>query len=578
MPEQLASSSAAAKPVDELIREHYKPGAIYNSKLRKYNTLSEKRVRQLCCAIRGKVDWMAKMKDAEIRTRWIAEATQQEPELTDKELAYVFDELEYCASLHTTGCGVRMSPVEQVWISDSLIDADTEKEVKRYAALLESVPDRQKDWHPNSNNQVLNLVHPSLYPIIYDRSMILDKPIPSPEAALQLESFGKCPGSFDKWRTAVKEISSHMSKGYYLPEESNLPYVNNKNFLSKKYCWLPTEFWVDDDGSAEIKSYINNLHPVRHKEFYPTVAKVFSKFVPLLEQVVTDLVHPREIKTSPDAYSWFVTDEPEPENYEDSDYDERLERWMEERQFVHPQPEPFVAPDRPTEPYRLRGRKLQAIFKMSNIELTPENPEYEGGSWHVEAMANERIIATGIYYYDVENITESSLAFRESTGYSISYEQNDVEGVRLAYGLSDDWSAGENLAQNIGEVETKNGRCIVFPNIYQHKVGGFKLADPTKPGHRKIFAFFFIDPSTRIPSTEIVPPQQQDWWNEAFAMDNPIRNLPSLVQRTIYDNVSFPLSLDNAKSIRLDLMAERTAGNENAGEELFSPRFTLCEH
>ncbi|KAJ1764747.1 hypothetical protein LPJ74_006580, partial [Coemansia sp. RSA 1843] len=57
---------------------------------------------------------------------------------------------------------------------------------------------------------------------------------------------------------------------------------------------------------------------------------------------------------------------------------------------------------------------------------------------------------------------------------------------------------------------TKNGRCVVFPNIYRHKVGGFKLADPTKPGHRNIFAFFFIDPSTRIPSTKIVPPQWQD--------------------------------------------------------------------
>ncbi|KAJ2401839.1 hypothetical protein GGI23_001127 [Coemansia sp. RSA 2559] len=578
MSEQHTSSSAAAKSVDELIREHYKPGAIYDNSHRQYNTLSEKRIRQLCSVIRGKVDWMAKMNDAEIRTRWIAEATQQEPALTDKELTYVFAELEYCASLHTTGCGIRMSPVEQVWISDSLIDTDTEEAVRRYAAILESVPDRQKDWHPNSNNQVLNLVHPSLYPIVYDRSMILDKPIPSPEAALQLESFGKCPGSFDKWRTAVKEISSTMGKEYYFLEKKKQTYEYDNNFISKKYCWLPTEYWVDDDGSVEIKSYINNLHPVRHKEFYPTVAKVFSKFVPLLEQVVTDLAHPRDARVKPDIYNWHVTDEPEPKDYEASDYEERHERWMDGRQFVHPQPEPFVAPDRPTEPYRLRGRNLQAIFKMSNIELTPENPEYEGGSWHVEAMANERIIATGIYYYDVENITESSLAFRESFDQYVPYEQNDAEGVRLGYGLEGGFDVDQNIVQNVGDVETRNGRCIVFPNVYQHKVGGFKLADPTKQGHRKIFAFFFIDPSTRIPSTEIVPPQQQDWWTETLADAKPLSELPILVQRTIYDNVSFPFGLDDAKSIRLDLMAERTARNENAGEELFAPLFTLCEH
>ncbi|KAJ1888599.1 hypothetical protein LPJ81_006284, partial [Coemansia sp. IMI 209127] len=338
MSEQQTSSSAAAKSVDELIRKHYKPGAIYTN-YRKYNTLSERSVRQLCSAIRGKVEWMAKMKDAEIRTRWIAEAEQQDPSLTEIEIDYAFDELEYCASLHTAGCGIRMSPVEQVWISDSLIDTDTEKEVKRYAALLESVPDRQKDWHPNSNNQVLNLVHPSLYPIIYDRSMILDKPIPSPEAALKLETFGACPGSFDKWREAVKDVSSDVGQEYYFPEEDHEEC--SEQFISEKYCWLPTEFLVNDDGSAEIKSYINNLHPVRHKEFYPTVAKVFSKFVPLLEQVVTDLAHPREIETSPDSDNWYVTDEPRPEDYDASDYEERHESWMEGRQFVHPQPEPF---------------------------------------------------------------------------------------------------------------------------------------------------------------------------------------------------------------------------------------------
>ncbi|KAJ2531831.1 hypothetical protein EV175_007194, partial [Coemansia sp. RSA 1933] len=187
MSEQNTSPSAAPKSVDELIRGHFRPGAIYRNE-GQYNTLSEKRIRQLCSAIRGKVDWITKMENPEIRTRWISEAKQQEPEMTDVELDYVFAELEYCASLHTSESGIRMSPVEKVWISDTLIDSSTEEEVKRYAAKLEDVPDRQKDWHPNSNNQVLNLVHPSLFPLIYDRSMILDKPIPSPEAALQLKT------------------------------------------------------------------------------------------------------------------------------------------------------------------------------------------------------------------------------------------------------------------------------------------------------------------------------------------------------------------------------------------------------
>ena len=53
---------------------------------------------------------------------------------------------------------------------------------------------------------------------------------------------------------------------------------------------------------------------------------------------------------------------------------------------------------------------LKVIVKLINIELTPEiNPVYAGGSWHVEGGINEDIIATVLYYYDVENITESKL-------------------------------------------------------------------------------------------------------------------------------------------------------------------------
>ncbi|KAJ2561438.1 hypothetical protein IW140_006571, partial [Coemansia sp. RSA 1813] len=68
-------------------------------------------------------------------------------------LGYVFDELEYYATLHTSGNSIYLSFAEQVWISASLIDKDTGEGAKRYAAKLEDVPAREKDWHPNSNTQ-----------------------------------------------------------------------------------------------------------------------------------------------------------------------------------------------------------------------------------------------------------------------------------------------------------------------------------------------------------------------------------------------------------------------------------------
>ena len=54
-------------------------------------------------------------------------------------------------------------------------------------------------------------------------------------------------------------------------------------------------------------------------------------------------------------------------------------------------------------------------FRLANIELSPESPEYEGGTWHVEGQLNEHICATALYYYDNENIMPSQLAFRQQS-------------------------------------------------------------------------------------------------------------------------------------------------------------------
>ncbi|KAJ2891477.1 hypothetical protein IWW38_003602 [Coemansia aciculifera] len=364
-----------------------------------------------------------------------------------------------------------------------------------------------------------------------------------------------------------------MAPGFFIP-------LQGISYTSQKFCWLPAEFRVDSDGTTTIESYINNLHPRTHAALYPTIGSIFSKFVPMLEQVVTDLVHPRKQRVVPDPYNWFQVVGDEPVDYDAEDYDERYEQWEENKIFIDPQPETFVVPDRPTTPYNLRGRRLQAIVKMSNIELTPEKPDYDGGNWHVEAMANERIIATGIYYYDVENIAESNLKFRESVDEDISYEQNDRRGINSAYGIyeGNDDDLEVPLSQEIGHIDIKNGRCIVFPNIYQHQVSSFRLADPTKPGHRKILAFFFIDPATRIPSTEIVPPQQQSWWAGGALSNSVLGDLPLLIKEGILEHVDFPMSLEEAKKLRLELMAERSVSNSEVSDEIFDRSFYLCEH
>ena len=51
---------------------------------------------------------------------------------------------------------------------------------------------------------------------------------------------------------------------------------------------------------------------------------------------------------------------------------------------------PLLAPPEFSLKEKYGQRGLQIIVKLANIELTPDNPEYEGGSWHVEGQMVRR--------------------------------------------------------------------------------------------------------------------------------------------------------------------------------------------
>jgi len=71
------------------------------------------------------------------------------------------------------------SPVDGVYQADGLIPQELRETLLKGVAVLENVDDAKKDWHPGSNNQVLDLVHPSLFPYIKGVSRITDgSPLP----------------------------------------------------------------------------------------------------------------------------------------------------------------------------------------------------------------------------------------------------------------------------------------------------------------------------------------------------------------------------------------------------------------
>ncbi|KAK0444497.1 hypothetical protein EV421DRAFT_1801323 [Armillaria borealis] len=517
---------------------------------------------ELSATIRDKPNWWEKYKDPAIRAKWKEEAATQTGSyecrlLQEDEINYVLDELEGYAAVRDPETGIEASCYRRIWQSDSLIESSLRESLISSVAPLENVPDAEKDWHPRANGQVLDLVHPSLYCIIYGRTLVRN----TDGSAIPVQC----------------DISEE--------DEPIHDYT-----VSKHFSWLPTDFLISPDGkSAKSLGYINNIHPQNNAGLHAAIETLVARFTPLWSRVLVeskeDYKLPLRTRT---RYHWEPSDcayyqaQPVREDATDKDYEAQDEAWKAIRVLQYPRllgAYELGALGFP-KPMDLTGKKLQVIVKLANILLTPEKPVYGGGSWHVEGMRNECIVSTGIYYYDQENITQSKLSFCTSVAAPADYGQDDGDGTKAVWGLDRD----EPLNQIIGEVLTKAGRCIAFPNLYQHCVSPFSLLDPSKSGYRKIVALFLVDPELKNPrpSTTTVPPQGRDWWFQellglAEEGNNRLGLLPTELLGLIVDFMDL-MTRKEAEEVRLQLMDERTVFIRENSENMFDTPFNMCEH
>ncbi|KAE8233288.1 hypothetical protein CF326_g1674 [Tilletia indica] len=591
-------------------------------------TLDETLVMNVTVELREKEDWRKKALDPEIMARWKAEALQKHS-FSDSMAQYLEDELKYEATRwHNEELGIESTGIPGVVRSDKLVKAEVVEKLRLLSDELESGP--EKDWHPESDETVLDVVHPSLYCLVDDHTRVLaeDEEAVFPEDSRDLGRwFGKVPEIY----AGVKERQTDSG-------------IDAQNPVEHTCQWLPADFQVDEDGKVKTLSYINNLHPDPRKttgKLYDVIEQTLQAFLPMFEASLAEYQLPgfrKEFRKGSDNSHWLeeswnpaqpeeipineLATTEEDRQYLNTDgsasYDKsadriehaRREYWTENREWVRPPVEKFEAVE--MKPITLKNRRLQVIVKMATIHLNSTKPEYEGGAWHVEGTHREKICATGILYFDQENIKGSELKFRGSIDThaaqaEITYEQNDFDAIMELYGFGTD----TETTQELGKVNTKQGRSIVFPNGVQHQVSPFKLADPSKSGYRKIIAFFLVDPLEKVISTARVPPQQEEWMSKYFKdiyaslppkLPSEIRQMilqgaapASIVARrpvnrnedgepqrqrprlTANQEESCGMTLAEAREYRLVLMRERAAQAVHI-EESNEMGFSFCEH
>ncbi|KAI8216357.1 hypothetical protein K4K53_010182 [Colletotrichum sp. SAR 10_77] len=559
-------------------------------------TYSELAIMWFIEQITNKPDWHVKVFNDDIAAKWKAEVMAVDwasvglkyAHFDDDMFEWSLEELRQKAKLYeATGIIPVFDYSAAVIKSDNALTPEIKEELKKAVAMLEDVPDAHKDWHPGSDEKVLDLVHPSLWPLAYGTTRILsDKRIP------------------------LADTMKYCGRGDVIPT----PDEDVDLCWSTKFQWLPCEVELDDD-KPRIASYINNLHPTKHEDLYSVIEKVLGKVVPLWDVVhrwpeefeVQRLLMPKVGRccTTPEICNkgpYWCRPESRPQesdeqpreedeyndDYEDSDDEPESLTWRRDKIWynaTHPLSRPNIPPYTRMpitgEDVRLQNgffdnaERIQVIVKLANIHLTPEKPTYDGGSWHIEGLLNEHICATALYYYDNENITESRLAFRtksnrEDLMSELQYEQSDFYSIGRTFSID----PSGNTIQDLGSVLTREDRLIAFPNVYQHCVAPFELVDKTKSGHRKILALFLVDPDVPIISTANVPPQQKHWFRDEVTTGR----MPPEIIDMVFENLEIPFGLEKAKEMRLEVMEERTTVGDNTNYRVGSNDFNFCEH
>jgi hypothetical protein len=112
--------------------------------------------------------------------------------------------------------------------SDNAVTESLKKTLQKAVAVLEDVPEVRKDWHPHSDNQVLDLIHPSLFPVIYGKTRILH------DSLVELDNCVKWSGTGVVLQIPP-ETDLDVSPAY------SMMHTQSVKPFSKNFQWLPCE-------------------------------------------------------------------------------------------------------------------------------------------------------------------------------------------------------------------------------------------------------------------------------------------------------------------------------------------------
>ncbi|KAF4766331.1 hypothetical protein HAV15_010985 [Penicillium sp. str.  len=504
-------------------------------------------------------EWWKKIFEPATQDKWKKAAINSGKDITLNMAEWIIDELQFKAMIYETTEVVALYNGD-VTKSDTNMPDSIFQEMRSLFSVLEYDLEPMQYFHPGMLSQERDLISMALYPLIYGKTRILTDRI-----------------------IGVDDALKYIGKGEVIPvpKETGI----TREDIAWRVLSFPSDWELGDDGQWHIASYINNLHPVKHRNLHKLLEQIFNRIVPQWNATLTplkDMLHSRARIEYHKAEYYPVPKEiaaqaPQIHPKEaQSEFEERTEKWrMENYRAIQPDAGKFIPwavppwlmdklpEDLPSAVRIERGvdlnrdykdRGLQVITRLLGVDLTPEKPSFET-DWHVEGTMNEHICAAAFIAYDHTNVVDPTMQFRNmvesDTLTEIEHEPNDFIWLRQVFGMQNN----EPAIQYPGSICGNVGRVIMYPSTVEHKFTRFELKDKTKSGHARALVFFLVDPNIRIISTANVPPQRLDWTKEM-----PGEDVKEGLQKLALDNMKskgdMPMSLEEALETRMKVLQE----------------------
>jgi hypothetical protein len=332
-------------------------------------------------------------------------ALNSEGDITKSMADWIIEELKFKAMIYEDIAAVSLYNGD-ITKSDSNISDSIMQDLRHAVKILEYSEPELQFYHPGSMRKERDMTAMALYPLIYGKSRILPDRVIGLEEALQHAGQGEVIPCPEESGITREDIAWRVTARADIQVR---PY-------SRDYQILPSDWEMGDDGRWHIATYINNLHPEKHKDIYKVIEDAFNCLVPQFNMTVTplkDMLHSRARIEYHKAEYYPVpkeasTSEPQKQPHEpQSEFVERCELWrMQNYRAIQPDvgqfipwavptrlmfklPEDLPSPVRIEQPVNLnkdyKDRGLQVITRLLGVDLTPEDPFYQT-DWHVEGQ------------------------------------------------------------------------------------------------------------------------------------------------------------------------------------------------